>query len=91
MTFLDLLQKRFLDKSSFCRTKVIKVFKKLSFENHIPKDIYLDLFAKVIGRFKDQTIMVRKNALMLCQQLVHIFAIMFNVNTEQGERFLSHQ
>jgi len=49
---------------------VLKVFKKLSSENFIPKEFYIELLNKTIGRFKDQTLMVRKNALILCQQLI---------------------
>ncbi len=56
-----------MDKSSYCRVKVIKIFIKLTEENLVPRNLYLDLFKNVIGRFKDQTVMVRKNALLLFQ------------------------
>ena len=65
--FIELLLKRFMDKSSYCRVKVIKIFIKLTEENLVPRNLYLDLFKNVIGRFKDQTVMVRKNALLLFQ------------------------
>lgn len=51
--FLELLIKRFLDKSSYCRVKVMKVFVKLTEENLVPRHMYLQLFQSVIGRFKD--------------------------------------
>ena len=51
--FLELLLKRFLDRSSYCRIKVMKVFVKLTEENLVPRHMYLGLFSAVIGRFKD--------------------------------------
>ncbi len=51
--FLELLLKRFHDKSAFCRIKVMKVFTKLISENLIPQWMYMDLFKSVIGRLKD--------------------------------------
>lgn len=65
--FLELLIKRFLDKSSYCRVKVMKVFVKLTEENLVPRHMYLTLFSQVIGRFKDQTVLVRKGSLKLFQ------------------------
>lgn len=50
--FLELLLKRFLDKSSYCRVKVMKFFVKLTEENLVPRHMYLELFAHVIGRLK---------------------------------------
>lgn len=87
--FFELLLKRFLDKSSFCRSKVIKVFVKLSEENLVPRDRYLELFANVVGRFQDVTVLTRKNALKLFDQLVQIFAIIFNVDRTNNETFLN--
>ena len=80
--------KRFCDKSSFCRIKVIKVFMKLTEENLVPRDIYLELFQATVGRFQDVTVLVRKNALKLFDQLIQIFAIIFNVERKQNEKFL---
>ena len=57
--------KRFMDKSSFCRTKVMKVFIKLTEENLVPRHMYMQLFEAVIGRLKDVTVNVRKQALRL--------------------------
>ena len=65
--FLDLLIKRFYDKSAYCRAKVLKVFKKLTDANVIPRFKYFDILTYVVGRLKDQTTNVRKNALMLFQ------------------------
>jgi len=50
---LELLLKRFLDKSSYCRVKVMKVFVKLTEVNFVPRQMYIPLFSAVIGRFKD--------------------------------------
>ena len=86
--FLELLLKRFLDRSSYCRIKVMKVFVKLTEENLVPRHMYLGLFSAVIGRFKDQTMLVRKGALKLFQQMFIIFGLIFNVNHKEGERFL---
>ena len=88
MKFLELLMKRFLDKSSYCRVKVMKVFVKLTEENMIPRHMYLELFSNVIGRFKDQTVLVRKGSLKLFHQMIIIFGLIFNVNIKDGERFL---
>ena len=63
--FLELLLKRFMDKSVYCRVKVMKVFVKLTEANVVPRHMYLELFQSVIGRFKDQTVLVRKSALKL--------------------------
>ena len=63
--FLELLLKRFHDKSSYCRNKVIKVFTKLTEENLVPRHMYMDLFQAVIGRLKDATTTVRRQALKL--------------------------
>lgn len=81
--------KRFLDKSSFCRSKVIKVFVRLTEENLVPRDRYLELFSFVVGRFQDVTVLVRKNALKLFDQLVQIFGIIFNVDQKNNDTFLS--
>lgn len=86
--FFELLLKRFLDKSSFCRSKVIKVFYKLTEENLVPRDRYLELFSCVVGRFQDVTVLVRKHALKLFDQLVQIFGIIFNVDRSKNETFL---
>jgi hypothetical protein len=45
----------------------MKVFVKLTEENLVPRHMYLDLFANIIGRFKDLTVFVRKGALKLFQ------------------------
>ena len=89
LKFFELLLKRFLDKSSFCRVKVIKVFMKLTEDNLVPRELYLELFNNVVGRFQDATILVRKNAVKLFDQLVQIFGIIFNVDQKAGEKFLN--
>ena len=63
--FLELLIKRFYDKSAFCRIKVMKVFTKLTEENLVPSYNYMELFQQVIGRLKDVAVQVRKTALRL--------------------------
>ena len=54
----------------------------------MPRDRYLELFAHVVGRFQDVTVLVRKNALKLFDQLVQIFGIIFNVDRNRNETFL---
>ena len=66
----------------------MKVFIKLTEENLVPRHMYLELFSNVIGRFKDQTVLVRKGSLKLFQQMFIIFGLIFNVNIRDGERFL---
>ena len=73
--FLELLMKRLMDKSVFCRTKVLKVFMKLTEENLLPRPMYLQLFGKVISMFKDDTVLVRKGALKLFGKMVEIFGM----------------
>ena len=63
--FLELLLKRFHDKSSFCRVRVMKVFIKLTEENLVPRNMYMELFQAVIGRLKDTTVAVRRQSLRL--------------------------
>ena len=66
----------------------MKVFVKLTEENLVPRHMYLTLFSNVIGRFKDQTVLVRKGSLKLFQQMFIIFGLIFNVEVREGERFL---
>jgi len=86
--FLQLLMERFHDKSSFCRKKVITVFIKLTEENVVSRDLYMVLFKHVIGRFRDQTMLVRRYALRLYRQLMEIFGLIFNIDVKTGEKFL---
>ena len=79
--------RRFLDKTSFCRIKVIKAFSKLTEENLVPRYMYMELFTAVIGRLRDTSVHVRKNALKLLQQLVFTFSIIFDVKVGMGEQF----
>ena len=87
--FLELLLKRFKDKSAFCRIKVMKVFTKLTEENLVPRHMYMALFTEVIGRLKDTAVQVRKTALRLYQQMVCIYALIFNVDVTKGAKFLT--
>ena len=75
-----MLMKRFLDKSAFCRTRVIKAFFKLTEENKMPRPLYFELFTNVIARMRDSAIFVRKGALRLFMQLVRIYGLIFNVD-----------
>ena len=63
--FLELLLKRFHDKSAFCRSKVMKVFTKLTAENLVPQWMYMELFKAVTERLRDTAVQVRKTALRL--------------------------
>ena len=89
--FFELLMKRFLDKSSFCRVKVIKVFTKLISDNMIPQWLYIDLLKAVIGRLKDTTVQVRKTALRIFQDLMIVCGWIFGVDMRQGQKFQSMQ
>lgn len=51
--FMELLFKRFHDKSAYCRAKVIKVFLKLTEANVVPRYKYFELLKCVIGRLRD--------------------------------------
>ena len=82
-----MLLQRFNDKSSFCRRKVIKVFLKLTEENHVPRPLYVRLFVCVIRRIKDQTTMVRKAAMHLFRQILQIFVVAYGIDIDSGERF----
>jgi hypothetical protein len=84
--FIEMLLKRFQDKSAFCRTKVIKVFLKLTEESMVPKEFEMELFANVINRLKDTAIYVRKGALRLFQQMVVIFGVKFAVDRTDPDR-----
>lgn len=79
--------KRFYDKSSFCRTKVLKVFSKMISENLIPQWLYIDLLKAVIGRLKDVTVQVRKSALKIFQDLIIVCGWIFGVDMSKGEKF----
>ena len=70
---------RFYDKSAFCRVKVMKVFSKLIDANLVPRHLYMELFEKVMERLKDVTVAVRRQALRIFQELVKVYAYIFNV------------
>lgn len=87
--FLELLMKRFHDKSSYCRVKVMKVFTKLIVENLVPQWMFMEVFAMVIGRLKDATVQVRKCALRLTRDMICVCGYLFSVNVKQGQKFLA--
>lgn len=84
LKFLELLLKRFMDKSAFCRKEVIKAFTRLTEENLVPSQSYMELFIAVVGRLKDSAVLVRKSALSLYQQLICIYALIFRVDVNKG-------
>lgn len=51
--------------------------------------MYMELFTAVIGRLKDTTVNVRRQALRLYQQMVCIYALIFDVDVTKGAKFLS--
>ena len=85
---MELLFKRFHDKSAYCRAKVIKVFLKLTEANVVPRYKYFELLKCVIGRLRDQTTNVRKNALKLFAQMIVIYGMIFNVDLRHGKQFM---
>ena len=89
MKFFELLSKRFLDKSSYCRVKTMKVFVRLIEENMVPRTLYLELLERVIGRFRDVSAMVRKQSLKLFSNMFIIFGLIYNVDEKKGEKFLN--
>jgi hypothetical protein len=86
--FLELLYKRFHDKSAYCRAKVCKVFVKLTEANVVPRHHYLQLMRGVIGRLHDCTTNVRKNALRLFAQMVMIYGLIFSVDLRRNIKFM---
>ena len=79
LKFLMILLKRFQDKSAFCRVKVMKVFAKLIEANLVPRHMYMELFQAVLGRLRDFAVAVRRQAVRLFQQMVQVYAYIFNV------------
>lgn len=67
----------------------MKVFTKLTEENLVPRHMYMELFQNVIGRLKDTTVAVRRQALRLYQQMVCIYALIFDIDVTKGAKFLS--
>ena len=53
--------------------------------------MYLELFASVVSRLRDQTVYVRKLALKLLQQLVYMFSIFYDIKAAQNEQFPSKE
>jgi hypothetical protein len=84
---LELLLKRFHDKSAFCRIKVMKIFRKLVVENLVPQWMYMELLKATTGRLKDQAVNVRKTALLLFQDLLIVCGWIFGVDIRKGEKF----
>ena len=66
---------------------MIKTFSKLTEGNFVPRHLYLELFAAVVSRLRDQTVYVRKLALKLLQQLVYVFSILHGVKAGENEQF----
>lgn len=49
--------------------------------------MYVPLLQRVIARFKDQTAIVRKQALKLFKQILQILVVAYAIDVEKGERF----
>lgn len=58
----------------------MKVFSKLTEENVVPRQMYMDIFMAVLARLRDTAVNVRRQALRLFQQMVCIYALFFDVN-----------
>ncbi|CAG9329928.1 unnamed protein product [Blepharisma stoltei] len=65
------LQDRILDKSSFCRARVIDVFITLNKENLLPRHWFLPILNIATSRLHDCTVLVRKKACQLFECLIY--------------------
>ena len=79
--------RRFFDKSSFCRAKALKVFRKLIEANTIPRFKYQELLQRTVDRLRDQTTNVRKHALKLFAQIIQVYGLIFNADIKKGSQF----
>lgn len=61
---LDILEEHILDVTTFTRSKVLQVWTKLCEEGLIPKDRLSSLIEAVVGRLRDKSVYVRKNAVL---------------------------
>lgn len=68
---LELLENRVLDKSSYCRSKVLDVFITLNKENLLPRHWFLRVLNIATSRLHDCTVLVRKKSCVLLECLIY--------------------
>lgn len=68
---LQILKSRIMDKSSFCRAKVLEAFETLTKESLLPRDWFLPVLKIASSRLLDSTALVRKKATGLLENLVY--------------------
>ena len=79
---LDLLMERMYDVSSYTRATVLKVWIKLTQDQHLPKDRTLPLTQMALDRLQDKTVLVRKQAMQLLTVLLENNPFMGNLNPD---------
>ena len=88
---MELIAKRFFDKSSYVRAKALKVSSRILRNEKIalePFPLYLQMLKDSANRHRDATASVRKNALKLFNVLVSRFAqSRFNLEGDSQGKF----
>jgi condensin complex subunit 1 len=67
----EILESRVLDKSSFCRSKVLDVLINLNKEDLLPRHRFIPTLKIACSRLKDTAVLVRKRAAQLIESLVY--------------------
>ncbi|OMJ75648.1 hypothetical protein SteCoe_25172 [Stentor coeruleus] len=68
---LLILKSRIMDKSSYCRTKVLEIFENLARDNFLPRDWFVPVLKISSSRLEDCSPHVRKKALILLKNLIY--------------------
>lgn len=68
---LTILKTRIMDKSSYCRAKVLEIFENLAKDNFLPRDWFVPVLKTSTSRLQDCSQYVRKRALGLLENLIY--------------------
>jgi len=68
---IDILESRVLDKSSYCRSKVLDVLTKLNNQDFLPRHRFMPTLAVAVSRLHDNAVLVRKKATHLLESLIY--------------------
>lgn len=68
---LDILKSRVMDKSGFCRSKVLESFCTLTKESLLPRDWFMPTLIIASNRLLDCTALVRRKAMALLESLIY--------------------
>ncbi|KAJ3406921.1 Condensin complex subunit [Chytriomyces hyalinus] len=94
ISFFNILEERFADKSSYVRSKLLQILIKLAERRDIgvtdiPLEHWKPIVALTIGRLHDKASVVRKNAVKLLTRLVESSPFLA-IESDKGKQSLAH-